>query len=91
MVFVAGANLENPRNPVVFGALPRLHRLVGVPLALNGRAVGDKDEALAVVLNSIYWEPGLAAAHDFFPGVAEVYTYKQSCCTASYPPTSGWV
>lgn len=54
VVFVTGADFKDSRDPVVVGALPGLHRIVGVFLALNRRAVGDKDEALAVVLDSVY-------------------------------------
>ena len=56
VMFVDGTDLENPGNPIIVRSLPRLHRFVWVLLSLNCRAVGDEDEAFAVVLDPVHYD-----------------------------------
>lgn len=54
VMLVARTNLENPSNPIIIRSLPWLHRFVWVLLALDSGAVGDKDEAFAVVFDTVH-------------------------------------
>lgn len=54
VMLVARADFEDPSYPIIIRLLPRLSRLAGFFLALDGRIVGDEDKAFAVVLDTVH-------------------------------------
>lgn len=62
VVLIAGADLEDSGDPVIVRLFGGLSRLAGVLLSFDGRVIGDKDEALAEVLDAVYCGACLACA-----------------------------